>query len=51
MSKMDELFLEYGEVWDAFVSWAKNNGCWSDSEEDWSPWWECYLAGREKKTE
>ncbi len=33
------------ELWPAFVEYARLNGVSLDSEDDWGPWWECFLAG------
>ena len=32
-------------LWDVFWTWAETNGCDSEYEEDWGPWWNCFLAG------
>jgi hypothetical protein len=38
---MDEKELYH---WDAFVNWAQYEGVGLEYEEDWSPWWKCWVA-------
>jgi hypothetical protein len=33
-------------TWEAFELWADTHGI-PDEQEDWEPWWECFLAGFE----
>ena len=32
-------------LWPRFWVWAVENGCDSESENDWGIWWECFIAG------
>lgn len=32
-------------TWDAFVEWAGDNGVSLEHQEDWQPWYECWMNG------
>lgn len=32
-------------AWIAFELWADAHAISDDHEEDWLPWWECFVAG------
>jgi len=34
-------------AWLAFILWAETHGVSGEDEEDWGPWWECFLTGYE----
>lgn len=34
-------------IWLAFELWADQHFIGDEYEEDWRPWWECFLAGYE----
>lgn len=35
------------ELWPAFEVFAANESISLEHEEDWRPWWDCFLAGRD----
>ncbi len=38
-------------LWDAFWAWAEEHGYDSDYEDDWAPWWFCFLAGADAESD
>jgi len=42
---VDELLVQETHDWDGFCQWAESEGVGLEQEDDWLPWWNCWVAG------
>ena len=48
LRRIDKMTGEEAKKVGAFTDWANVNGINMEDEDDWKPWWLCWLAGYEE---